>query len=272
MLRTRLITAGIVLPLVIASIIWLPTTALAAMFGVLLAIAAWEWSGLMTLSAKMARAMFVIINICAFAACWYPEWRSSIAGYLEPLAVVWWVSALLLIWRLPQGCKLKTAWHIPGGALGVLILSAAFTALVKLHANPNGIFLVLFLLVLIWAADTGAYFAGHAWGRHKLAPQISPGKSWEGALGGIVLTLIVAALGGWLLELAGTQLVAIILLGGATAGISIVGDLVFSMCKRQVGVKDSGSIFPGHGGVLDRLDSLFAAAPVFVFGWQWIAG
>lgn len=270
MLRTRLITAAIVLPLVVASIIWLPTPALAVLFGGLLAIGAWEWSGLMALSSKTARGVLAGLCTCIFAVCWVPAWRAQIAVWLLPLAVVWWLLAIVLLIRFPRGWDLSTGWPGFGATLGLLVLAAPFTALVALHAWSRGAFLVLFLFVLIWAADTGAYFAGRAWGRAKLAPAVSPGKSREGAYGGIGLALVAAALGGWIFGFAGLQLLVFVLLGGVTAAVSIIGDLTVSMFKRQAGVKDSGNIFPGHGGVLDRLDSVFAAAPVFVLGLELI--
>lgn len=272
MLRTRIITAAIAVPLAVAGIIWLPTAALAVLFGALLAIGAWEWSGLMVLSSKAARGLFVAICGCIFAVCWYPGWRAQIVDLVLPLAVIWWGLAIVLIIRFPRAWDVSTGWPGFGALLGLLTLAASFTALVDLHAWSRGIFLVLFLFVLIWAADTGAYFAGKAWGRTKLAPRVSPGKTREGACGGIGLALLAAALGGWAFGMGGIQWLVFVLLGGVTAAVSIIGDLTISMFKRQAGVKDSGNIFPGHGGVLDRLDSVFAAAPVFVLGLELITG
>ena len=118
----------------------------------------------------------------------------------------------------------------------------------------------------MWAADIGAYFSGRAFGKRKLAPQISPGKTWAGAYGALVAGVLVAGIGGWLLDVRGAQLVALALLATVTVAVSIVGDLIESLMKRHAQVKDSGSIFPGHGGLMDRLDSVFAALPVFAAG------
>lgn len=270
MLRTRIITAAVLLPLAVGSILWLPTAAVASLFGALLAIAAWEWTGLMALPSRGGRALVVLVSVAAFIICGLPAWRIQLASVLLPLAVVGWAVAIVLIVRYPRSWDLSTAWAVPGALVGVLILAAPFIALVGLHAQSRGPLLVLFLFVLIWAADIGAYFTGRAWGRTKLAARVSPGKSWEGAYGGVALAFVAAALGGWILGFTGFVLLAFIVLGGVTAAVSVVGDLTISMFKRQAGVKDSGAIFPGHGGVLDRLDSLFAAAPVFVLGLQLI--
>lgn len=270
MLRTRILTAAIVLPLVVASIVWLPTAAVAALFAGLLAVAAWEWGGLIAVTEGHARAVLAVVSVPVLAACWYPAWRVAIGGFLLPLAVLGWLLAIVAIIRFPRGWDISITWPALGAALGLFVLAAPFTALVTLHAGGRGAALVLLLFVLIWAADTGAYFAGHAWGRTPLAARVSPGKSREGAYGGVALALLAAGLGGWLLGYAGAQWLAFVLLGGVTAILSIVGDLTISMFKRQAGVKDSGNLFPGHGGVLDRLDSLFAAAPLFVLGVEWI--
>jgi phosphatidate cytidylyltransferase len=149
-------------------------------------------------------------------------------------------------------------------AMGVLILSSVFLAMIQLHQTPAiGSGLVMFLFVLIWVADSGAYFAGRAFGKHKLSPHVSPGKTWEGAFGallGAVVCGVVLHRFEWF-ELSVMQLVFVCV---ATAWVSIGGDLFESVMKRQADVKDSGNLFPGHGGVLDRIDSLLAAAPVFL--------
>ena len=131
----------------------------------------------------------------------------------------------------------------------------------------QGSALLLLVLAIIWAADIGAYFAGHRWGRLKLAPQVSPGKTLEGVAGGLVSAVLVAGAGGSLL---GLPLAVMLPLGLCMAALSIVGDLAESMFKRSVGLKDSGRLFPGHGGLLDRIDSITAAAPLFALALQWM--
>jgi phosphatidate cytidylyltransferase len=146
---------------------------------------------------------------------------------------------------------------------GLLVLVPAGVALIRLRLEDNGAWLVLFSLVVVMAADVGAYFAGHRFGRTKLAPQVSPGKSWEGVIGGVVASLIVAAIGAVLLD---WPALPVMLLAAGAAAFSVVGDLTESLMKRHTGLKDSGRLFPGHGGVLDRFDSLSAGIPVFVLG------
>jgi phosphatidate cytidylyltransferase len=166
--------------------------------------------------------------------------------------------------------------HGPGLRLlkslaGVLVTVPAWASLVLLHSRePDGPYVILYLLVLVWAADSGAYFAGRKWGKRKLAPVISPGKSWEGVYGGIALCSVLAvavglAYGETLKQAAGLLLVSLL-----TVMFSIVGDLLESLMKRQAGIKDSSNLIPGHGGVLDRIDSLTAAAPVFFIGLHWL--
>ena len=147
-------------------------------------------------------------------------------------------------------------------------LSNMEAALVELQARSP--WLVLAAMAIVWIADTAAYFAGRAFGRRKLAPLVSPGKTWEGVFGGLAASVLLAALVLPLLGLSWSSLPALALLTLATAAISVVGDLFESLMKRHSGVKDSGAIFPGHGGLMDRLDSLLAALPVFVVGKAWL--
>ncbi len=182
-------------------------------------------------------------------------------------ALAWWVVASGLVWyyQLHGGLGPGPKWL--RGLVGWLILVPPWVSLVSLHGRTgNGAYLVLTLLVLIWSADIAAFFAGRRWGRRRLASHVSPGKSWEGVIGGLLAVAAVAVVSGVLLELADAQLLLFLVLCLATALISILGDLTESAFKRQVGLKDSGRLLPGHGGVLDRIDSLTAAAPLFAAG------
>ena len=134
--------------------------------------------------------------------------------------------------------------------------------------NYHGLFLLLYAFVLVWAADSGAYFAGRAFGKHKLAPKVSPGKTWEGVVGGLCTAAILAFIFMYFFEatLLGQRSVSgFVLLSVATVAISVLGDLTESMFKRESGIKDSSQLIPGHGGVLDRIDSLTAAVPFFAY-------
>jgi phosphatidate cytidylyltransferase len=149
-------------------------------------------------------------------------------------------------------------------AAGILALVPAGVALMQLRFDAaRGAELTLFAVLLIVAADLGAFFAGRAFGRIKLAPRVSPGKTWEGVFGGLLLTLAVGALGALWFDIPVLRMLPVCL---AVAAYSVVGDLTESMLKRHSGIKDSGSLFPGHGGMLDRIDSICAGAPVLVLG------
>ncbi len=149
----------------------------------------------------------------------------------------------------------------------MMVLIPTWVALIALHRhNSDGPYLVVFLLALIWAADSAAFFVGRRWGKTRLASRVSPAKSWEGAVGGVLAAVVLAGLVSGFLGLGRDQFPLFLLLSLVTAMISILGDLVESLYKRQAGLKDSGNILPGHGGVMDRIDSLTAAAPLFVAG------
>lgn len=266
MLLTRVLTALVLLPLVVAGILFLPTAAVAAIAGAFLLVGAWEWGLLLSLTRPPARLAYAAAAGAAFLWLWWQPDGEATARAVHALAVAWWLVAVGWILRFPRGWEGTLGQRPVAALLGLVVLAATFLALVGTHARSQGPFLLLLLFVLTWAADTGAYFSGRFWGRHKLAPRVSPGKTWEGAAGGVVLATAAAALGGLWLGYDVAGLLAWAMLGAAVAVISIVGDLSISMFKRSAGVKDAGSLFPGHGGVLDRLDSLLAAAPVFAVG------
>jgi phosphatidate cytidylyltransferase len=150
----------------------------------------------------------------------------------------------------------------------VVVLLPTWTSLVALHARaPDGRWWLLFLLVLVWIADTAAFFVGRRWGRRRLASVVSPGKSWEGVLAGLAGGIAAGAVFGLYRDMQGVEMLVFLLICGGTVAASVVGDLMESMMKRSANLKDSGNLLPGHGGVLDRIDSLTAAAPVFLAGW-----
>ncbi len=155
--------------------------------------------------------------------------------------------------------------------IGVLVLVAPWAALVDLHRVPDlGPGLVLFLMILIWTADSMAYFVGRRWGRAKLAPAVSPGKTRVGVYGAVAGAIVCGWVFAWLLSLSVSETLLVLLLCGLAALISVVGDLYESLLKRRRGVKDSSNLLPGHGGLLDRIDSLTAAAPLFALGMTWV--
>ena len=265
MLRQRILTALILIPLVVLAVLWLPTPLFAALLAVLVLMGGWEWSNLAGLRTSVGRVLYLAMLALALWLAWWWHGQPAAWGILL-LGVLGWLLALAWISR-PDFARDHDALK---GVAGFWVLVPAWLGLVLLHGHPGmGPTLVLFLMVLIWVADSGAYFAGRRWGRHKLAPRVSPGKTWEGVYGALAACALVAlAVAAWL---GGTprQLVSFLLICLVTILFSIAGDLLESLMKRQRGIKDSGRLLPGHGGVLDRVDSLTAAAPVFVLGLYW---
>lgn len=265
MLQQRIITALVLVPLVVAGVLWLPTPWFALVLAFFVVIGAWEWSRLAGIDSTAGRLGFVVILAAWLTLLWMQGEAPMLRGFLG-LVTVFWLFVGIRIWGVRQ-IEPRTGLSSGQIVAGFLVLGAAWAALVGLHhLSVSGPKLVLFLLVLIWIADTAAYFSGRRWGRTKLAPVVSPGKTWAGvwgALGGAVLCGLV--LGLWRTP-NGVAIVGYLMLAILTAAVSIVGDLFESLLKRQRGLKDSGSLLPGHGGMLDRIDSLTAAAPLFATG------
>lgn len=266
-LTQRVITALILVPLAVGGILVLPTPYFAAFLGVVMLAGAWEWAALAGWPSLQGRLSYVAVFVLALLA------GGALARSMPGLATIfgaalaWWVTALALVWYFQAQGALGPGPKWLRGLVGWLVLIPSWIALVALHSRAaDGIYLVLILLVLIWTADIAAFFAGRRWGRRRLASHVSPGKSWEGVIGGLLAVLAMAVVCGVLLEFSGAEFGLFLLLCLATALISILGDLTESVFKRQVGLKDSGQLLPGHGGVLDRIDSLTAAAPLFAAG------
>ena len=254
MLRTRIITALIIAPLAISGILLLPPKAFAVVFWCAAALGAWEWAGLMGLRHRAARAVWVALY---GAAAFWVYARPDLYGVVLYSGWVIWGSALIAVLAYPRG-----AWMFRNrlllGLLGFVIMVGAWLSVVVIQQREDGPFWLLWLFLLVWGADIGAYFAGRAFGRHKLAPQVSPGKTWEGLLGGVMLAGIVC--GGILLAWQpGAEAMLVGML--ALIFVSVVGDLLVSVAKRASGVKDTGTLLPGHGGVMDRIDSIVAVLP-----------
>lgn len=268
MLKQRLLTALFLIPLFIGIVFILPSYLVASIFAIVVLLGAWEWGRLINLPMRAERLLLVsgVLNVLWFG--YFLSATSIAVNLLLGVAVLWWC---LAAWWIRQ---FEAEHDIPYGrylgrdvSVGMLTLVPAWLALVVLHANPAlGPRYVVFLLVLIWVADSGAYFIGRRFGRHKLARLVSPGKTWEGAAGALLASLLVAWIGVAALDVDDGVRLQFVMICIVTAMFSIVGDLFESMVKRRAGVKDSGTLLPGHGGVLDRIDSLTAAAPVFLFG------
>lgn len=205
--------------------------------------------------------------------------------YVFILSVVWWVLAFFLVLNYPE----KTEhWEssLIRMLMGIFVLLPAWHALVFLRngtvlldleleggAQLDSLWVILYVMFVVWGADVGAYFAGRAFGNRKLAPAVSPGKSWAGVYGGLVVIELMALSVGGYLSLSLGQTLALLLVTFVTGVVSVLGDLLESMLKRHRGIKDSSQLLPGHGGVMDRVDSLTAALPIFTFclivlGWM----
>lgn len=265
MLKQRVITALILASLLIAAVLLLPTGYLAIVLGWAVAIGGREWAKLSGIDIRSMQLVYALFLLICLAGVYYYLPETWLPGVMAA-AIAWWLYALFSLtrYRTDQDSAVST----PIRALqGLIVLVPAWLALVSIHRIlSTGPGLLLFVLILIWSADVGAYFAGHRWGRHKLAPQVSPGKTREGVYGATAAALICGLILAWWLDVGMAQLPLILLLCLVTMLSSIVGDLFESLLKRQQGLKDSGTLLPGHGGMLDRIDSLTAAAPVFLFG------
>lgn len=254
MLKQRLLTAVVLAALLIGAIFFLPPRYMTLVLALLFAGGAWEWAGFLGIPRGVGRVPMVAAFGLAVALVEWARIRGHDATWLLWAGVVWWVIAFAWVTRFPTPMPRSV---IVGCAF--LTLLPAWYALARIHASPNlGALWLLFVFVLVWAADTGAFFAGRRFGRRKLAPRVSPGKTWAGVGGGVLVALVAGAVAALVLPDAPTYLPGLVIVCVAA---SIVGDLTVSMFKRHAGIKDSGAIFPGHGGILDRIDSLCGAAP-----------
>lgn len=269
MLRQRVLTALLLAPLAILLVLLLPTSVFACLLAIAFLAASWEWTRLAGMKSRPARGAVLGVVLLIFVALW--ALRAS--PWLWPALIVagtaWWL--LVCVWL--RHFAFATAPTTENRNLkllaGAFVVFPAWVAALDIHGSPSHGHLWAFLaMLLVWAADTGAYFAGSYFGKgkRKLAPQISPGKTWTGVYGAFATSAAVAAVAGWLLGVHDLRLLGLIVVTIVTVASSIVGDLLESLMKRHANVKDSGALFPGHGGLLDRLDSVFAALPVFALG------
>lgn len=264
MLVQRVITALVLLPLLLATVWYAPTPWLYAIFSGAAVVAAWEWAGVIGWNASR-RGAYAAVTAALLAATW------SVRAYwpaIMMLASIWWVIAIRVLLRFPENSGKLRNQQWPLAALGQVMLLPTILATAVLRDMPDGALRLLYVFGIVFASDTGAYLAGRNFGKRKLAPNISPGKTVEGAIGGLLLcsawTLTAGAFAFHPDNIA--QMSKLMALSLLVACISIVGDLTESLFKRLAGVKDSGHILPGHGGVLDRVDSLLAALPVMTLG------
>ncbi len=258
MLKQRIITAVIALGALCVVIFVLPRFVAELVIALVVLAGAWEWSAFLESRSIALRIVFVSLIAAAMAAI-NLAWPLAVMPVLQ-IALLWWLLALGWTFLFPT--RIPLAWRWLCGAFVLVPLYAALVLLYEL--SPS---LLLFALLIVWAADIGAYFTGKRFGRVKLAPKISPGKTWEGVLGGLAFVIVLTFVRSFWVD---TEFAALLPFCLGIAGVSIVGDLTVSMFKRTSGLKDSGTLFPGHGGVLDRIDSVSAAAPLFALGVPWL--
>lgn len=268
MLKTRIVTAIVLVSAFLLALFYLPPIGWLAVSTLIAALAAWEWGALIGFG-KQARVSFglAVVVVAVLTAIANPG-TVGIAGESDSAAIAlgrWFYYPSAAFWILVAPIWMKSRWRIHGSVLGVLVGAVVIlpTWLALVQIKLAGELVLLAIMATVWLADIAAYFSGRTFGRHKLAPAISPGKTWEGAIGGV---LAVVAYGFFYLsvlpkELAGSPALLFVLLV-AFAAFSIVGDLLESLLKRQAGLKDSSGILPGHGGVLDRIDSLTSTLPM----------
>ena len=258
-LRHRVITAAVLIAVLLVVLFALPPRATVGLVTLAVLLGAWEWSAFFKVRSRLLRAAYVLVVAVALPLAWRAAATRAGLEMLLGAAVLWWAVALGWVIFAPRRV------HGAAAALaGLCALVPAWLALVRLRlAGAHGAEWVLFCLLLVWIADTGAYFAGRRFGRRRLAPLVSPGKTWEGVAGGIVACIPLAAAGSFWFSV---PLGGFLVLCLAAVACSVVGDLTESLLKRFAGVKDSGTLFPGHGGVMDRIDSLTGAAPVLLLG------
>lgn len=274
MLKQRVITAAILIPIVLWGILGLSTLpAFGLALGVFVVLGVFEWIRLIKFESSSSQqysyvALIVMSMIASLALM-----QSDFLFFLFlSISVAWWLVQISQLHSytgetgVDQSKSLQHLWS------GAMLLVPTWASLIFIHQDAsNGPQLVLFLMILIWTADSGAYFSGRKFGKNKLMPLVSPGKTKEGAYGAFVASAIVAVIGGFWLELGFFQFVFFILLSMVVVVFSIGGDLLESVYKRKAEMKDSGTLLPGHGGVLDRIDSLMSASPAFALG-IWLLG
>ena len=264
-LTARILTAVILAPLAVLAVLYLSTPIFAAGLAVVLLLGTWEWSRIIGVQRRRFRSAVVFVNAALIALCWYYLAHANYL-YVAEIGAFWWCLALLWLKRITFAQTQTLANAELKMFVGSLLMLPAWCAAVLLHESTHGPEWTLFLFALIWCADIGAYFTGRKFGNKKLAPQISPGKTREGVYGALAVSgLFAFCIGLW----AGKSLPDAFLLMGlglVTVVFSVVGDLFESLMKRHANLKDSGTLLPGHGGVLDRIDSLLAALPAFVAG------
>jgi phosphatidate cytidylyltransferase len=287
MLKQRIMTALILAPLAILAILFLPVEQFKIAVAGVVALGAYEWAKMSGINSRVSKVLFMalILIICGVLivavdgdAVWYQGELNSIYKTILGIAAVWWALSLAMIITYPRYSSVWTQNVPMRAAFGVLTLIPTWVAVISLRNNLYevdpfyGASLIFYVLGIVWAADIGAFFVGVKFGKHKLRPNVSPGKSIEGLIGGIMASLAIIAFAALHYQFDASRIGLHLVIGVITVAVSALGDLNESMFKRCAGIKDSGKLLPGHGGIMDRIDSLTAAFPVFAFCYVvWMA-
>lgn len=287
MLKQRIITALILAPLALISILFLPLTGFEICISGVIALGAYEWANMSGIQPRPQKALFatIILVCCLFMTfaipselIWFQGALNKFYVFILGLAIIWWLVSLMMILAYPRYTALWRNSKSIRCLFGFFTLVPTWVAVISLRSHMYdidplyGASLIFYVLGIVWAADIGAFFVGVKFGRHKLRPNVSPGKTLEGLLGGIAASTAIIAFAALHYQVDPTRIWLHVLIGGITVAVSALGDLNESMLKRCAGIKDSGKLLPGHGGILDRIDSLTAAFPVFAFCYvTWMA-
>ncbi len=267
MLYQRILTAIPLAAFVFWIIFFQPTTVFFYFLLFVVLISGYEWARLSGVNNAPLRILFAVVMA---ALTWLvAHYLADYVLWLVYISVLWWFSiSYYLKFAKPKAAS--STLKLDKLFIAFVVLPAAALAMQNIHAMQQGADWLFYALALVWVADIGAYFSGKKFGKHKLAPNISPGKTKEGLIGAVIATSIYTLIASYYFELDTEHSALLVLLSVILTFISVSGDLYFSFLKREVGLKDSGNILPGHGGILDRIDSVLAAMPVFMLGYNWL--
>ncbi|SES71475.1 phosphatidate cytidylyltransferase [Thorsellia anophelis] len=265
MFKQRVITSLILIPLAIGGLFYLDSFWFTAVLAVVGGLTAWEWTNMMHIKSSAMRMLLGAIFTCVVIACaaiFTPIQTAMVNHLILSISIGWWVAVIGLVLTYPKSSMIWKQTHFLKSLFILFILLPFIVGMVELKAMSP--WWVMYVLCLVWISDTGAYLVGKKWGKHKLAPKVSPGKTWQGFGGALFFSCLLPV--GVLLfkpEFIPVTTLQFFIISVITVIVSVFGDLAESMFKREAGVKDSSQLIPGHGGVFDRIDSLTAAVPIF---------